>query len=125
MLNVKDRQPTLPGRRKITYEDGTYEYVTIETADNPIEVGTPLNRGLFMDLQGFSTENTTISENGNVTTVTVNHADGGLTVTKITIESETRTKVISVYTSPDGYKNTKETTIDTSGENIVIGGVAS
>lgn len=125
MKEFIDRQPTAPGRRKITHEDGTSEYVTMEMADEPLTVGTPLNRATLMDMQGFSSENTTISENGNVTTVTVNHADGGKTVTVITVESDTKTKVVATYTGPSGLVNVKETTIDTSGKNIVIGGVAS
>lgn len=38
-----DRVPTYPGRVKITKEDGTFEYVTIERADEPTVVGTPVN----------------------------------------------------------------------------------
>ena len=125
MKDFLDRQPTKAGRRKITYEDGTSEYVTVEMADEPTVEGTPLNREAFMALQGFSSEDTVISENGNATTVTVSHADGGKTVTVITVESETLTRVVATNTSPNGLVNVKETTIDTSGENIVIGGVAS
>lgn len=125
MKDFLDRQPTKAGRRKITYEDGTSEYVMVEMADEPTVEGTPLNRETFMNLQGFATEDTTISEDGDVTTVTVNHADGGKTVTEITVESETLTRVVATYTGHSGLVNVKETTIDTSGENIVIGGVAS
>ena len=123
MKDFKDRQPTKPGRRKLTYTDGTSEYVTLEMADDPIESGTPLNREAFMALQGFASENTTISESDNVTTVTVQHEDGGCTVTEITVESDTLTSVVSTYTGPSGLVNVKETTIDTSGDNVVIGGV--
>ena len=124
MKEFVDRQPAKVGRRKITYEDGTSEYVTVEMADEPTVEGTPLNREAFMNMQGFSTEDTTISENGNVTTVTANHEDGGTTVTTITAESDTLTRVVATYTGPSGLVNVKETTIDTSGENVVIGGVA-
>lgn len=124
MKEFIDRQPTKAGRRKITYEDGTSEYVTVEMADEALVDGTPLNREAFMDLQGFSTENTTISTEDNVTTVTVEHADGGKTVTTITVESDTLTRAVATYTSPSGLVNVKETSIDTSGENVVIGGVA-
>ena len=124
MKDFLDRQPTKAGRRKLTFDDGEVKYVTVEMADEPTVDGTPLNREAFMDMQGFSTEDTTISENGNVTTVSVNHSDGGTTVTTITVESDTLTKVVSTYTGPTGYVNVKETTIDTSGENVVIGGVS-
>lgn len=125
MKDFMDRQPTRAGRRKITYADGSSEFVTVEMADEPTVIGTPLNREAFMALQGFATEDTTISEEGNRTTVIVTHADGGRTVTTITIESETVTKVVETYTGASGLVNVKETTIDTSGDNIVIGGVAS
>ena len=125
MKDFLDRQPTKAGRRKLTFDDGEVKYVTVEMGDEPTVDGTPLNREAFMDMQGFSTEDTTISENGNVTTVSVTHSDGGTTVTTITVESETFTRVVSTYTGPTGYVNVKETTIDTSGENVVIGGVAS
>lgn len=46
---MKDRVPTYPGRTKITREDGTVEYVTLERADAPLEEGTPLNKGTLLD----------------------------------------------------------------------------
>lgn len=125
MKEFVDRQPTQAGRRKITYDDGHSEFVTVEMADEPTVDGTPLNREAFMNMQGFGSENTTISEDGNVTTVSVSHADGGSTVTTITVESDTLTRVVATYTGPSGLVNVKETVIDTSGENVVIGGVAS
>ena len=45
---MKDRQPTRPGRVKLTRAGGTVEYVTIERADEPTEAGTPLNKGTFL-----------------------------------------------------------------------------
>lgn len=47
MIDVKDRIPTQPNRKKITYDDGRVEYAKIEYADNPTEVGTPINKVLF------------------------------------------------------------------------------
>ena len=41
---MKDREALLPNRKKITYSDGSVEYVTIEFADSPSEVGTLLNK---------------------------------------------------------------------------------
>lgn len=41
---MKDRAALLPNRRKITYADGSVEYVTIEFADQPSENGTLLNK---------------------------------------------------------------------------------
>lgn len=125
MKDFLDRIPTQVGRRKITHADGTSEYVTVEMADEPSVVGTPLNREAFMNVQGFSSENTTISTSGNVTTVTITHSDGGKTVTTITKNSDTLTTVVSKYTGPSGKEIMKTTTIDTSSPVTKIGGVVS
>lgn len=125
MKDFVDRLPTQVGRRKITHADGTSEFVTVEMADEPSVVGTPLNREAFMNVQGFSNENTTISKSGNVTTVTITHGDGGKTVTTITKNSSTLATVVSKYTGPSGKVITKTTTIDTSGSTTKIGGVVS
>ena len=125
MKDFVDRLPTEVGRRKITHADGTSEYVTVEMADEPSVVGTPLNREAFMNVQGFSSENTTISMSGNVTTVTITHSDGGKTVTTITKNSDTLTTVVSKYTGPSGNVITKTTSIDTSSPVTKIGGVVS
>ena len=45
-----DRQSTYPNRYKITREDGTVEYVTLERADEPTVTGTPLNAETFNSL---------------------------------------------------------------------------
>jgi hypothetical protein len=50
-MEFKDRVPTYPNRKKITYEDGKVEYVTIENADEPVEQGTPLNKATFDTIQ--------------------------------------------------------------------------
>ena len=47
MIDVLNRAPTKPGRIKITHDDGTVEYVTTERADEPVEVGTPIDKALF------------------------------------------------------------------------------
>ena len=45
-----DRQPTMPGRVKLTNErTGEVQYFIMERADSPSEVGTPLNRATLFD----------------------------------------------------------------------------
>lgn len=46
---MKDRVPQNPGRMKFTLEDGTSMYATMERADNPTQVGTPLNKNTLFD----------------------------------------------------------------------------
>jgi hypothetical protein len=49
-LEFKDRVPQKPGRVKITPENGTAFYATMERADEPLEPGTPLNAGNFNEM---------------------------------------------------------------------------
>lgn len=44
-----DRQSANPGRVKITLDDGTVKYATIERADNPTAVGTPINKNTLFN----------------------------------------------------------------------------
>lgn len=63
-VNFVDRVSTYPNRYKVTREDGTTEYLTLERADEPTVVGTPLNATTFNDafgninpdLTGYATE---------------------------------------------------------------------
>ena len=51
-MEFVDRTAENPNRYKITYEDsGASSYAKIELADNPIEVGTPLNKATFDAMQ--------------------------------------------------------------------------
>lgn len=45
---MTDRVPAYPGRVKVTKEDGSVEFVTLERADDPTQVGTPLNKKTFL-----------------------------------------------------------------------------
>ena len=66
-LEFKDRIPQKPGRVKITPENGTAYYATMERADEPIEPGTPLNAGSFNQIiamiQAVSLDTTVEEEN--------------------------------------------------------------
>ena len=54
MIEFIDRVPTYKGKKLITYEDGTQETAIIESADEPIVDGTPINRENMMAIQGFN-----------------------------------------------------------------------
>lgn len=71
MKDFVDRQSTKAGRRKITYEDGRSEFVTVEIADQPTVEGTALNREAFMALQGFEETYTVFNPNGSITETNV------------------------------------------------------
>ena len=49
-LTFKDRVPRKPGRVKITPENGTAYFATMERADEPLQEGTPLNAGYLNQL---------------------------------------------------------------------------
>lgn len=89
MKDFTDRLPTQAGRRKLTYGDGRSEYVTVEMADEPTRVGTPLNRESFMAVQGFQANTTVFNPDGSITEtngegetlVTTFNSDGSITET--------------------------------------------
>ena len=49
-VNFVDRKSAYPNRYKITKEDGSTEYITLERADEPTVAGTPLNAETFNTL---------------------------------------------------------------------------
>ena len=51
MIEVKDRISMKPGRVKITLEDGSTLYATVERADEPIVSGTFINKDLFDNIR--------------------------------------------------------------------------
>lgn len=79
MKDFVDRQPAKAGRRKITYEDGTSEFVTVEMADETTVEGTALNREAFMALQGFQSTSTEFMPDGSI--VETNSVGDTLTTT--------------------------------------------
>lgn len=101
MKDFMDRQPTNVGRRKLTYEDGTSEFVTVEMADDPTREGTPMNREAMMAVQGFEE-------------TTTEFGDGVITETN----AEGCTKVA---TFPKGYITVETFTNPATGVSISLG----
>lgn len=83
MIEFVDHIPGegMAGRRKITYEDGRTEFVTIQNADEAIEDGTDINRKTLMAMQGFVSATTTFNDDGTITEVNM---DGQTMVTTFT-----------------------------------------
>lgn len=107
MKDFIDRIPSSPGRRKITHDDGTSEYVTMELADLPTAVGTPLNRVAFMALQGFEEVEVIFNQDGSISEVST---DGLL---KTTFNSDG--SITEKFTSESGKEITKTTSFLTNG----------
>ena len=108
MKDFRDRQPTQAGRRKITHEDGTSEFVTVEMADEPLAEGTPLNRATCMALQGFHGNNTIFNEDGSITET---NEDGETLVTSFGEDGS----ILEVFTNAQGLKIGKKTTFPEDG----------
>lgn len=101
MFEFKDRISAegYSGRKKITHENGTSEFVLMENADEPIETGTPINRAALMAIQGFQAKTTTFNDGGSITetnseghtlTTTFNN-DGSITETFVGEKTITKT----------------------------------
>ena len=101
MKDFLDRQPTKVGRRKLTYEDGTSEFVTVTMADEPTEEGTPLNREAFLALQGVDNSSTEISKADGVTTIKNTNAENEITITTIS-KSNGVTNIETAFTNKNG-----------------------
>ena len=108
MVNFVDREPTQAGRRKITYADGTSEYVTISMADNPNVAGTPLNRANLMALQGFENITVTFNTDGSITE---RNANGEALTTTFNADDS----ITERFVSAEGIVISKTTTIDANG----------
>ena len=119
MKDFLDRQPTQAGRRLLTYEDGTSEYVTVSMADEPLEEGTPLNRAAFLALQGVAPSSVTVTKSNNKTTITETNAENEKTVTTVT-KSSGKTTIKSTFTNQFGAKVVTTTTISKTGGTTSI-----
>lgn len=107
MIDFNDRAPTIANRKKITKEDGTVEYVTIENADEPIETGTPLNRQKLMALQGFIASTTVFNNDGSIVQT---NAEGHTLITTF----PSKNQIIETF-SGEKFTITKTTTFNTDG----------
>lgn len=113
MKDFIDRQPTKAGRRKITYEDGTSEFVTVEMADEPTVEGTLLNRETFMAIQGFEAADVVFNENGSIVETNVK----GESVTTTFPEDGS---VCETFRNVDGLTITKRTLFNEDGSISMV-----
>lgn len=78
IIDVIDRAPANAGRvilAPVSGQDNTYDMMR---ADNPSIEGTPINRDLFMQLQGFVAGTTVFNSDGSIT-------ETGPSGTKVTV----------------------------------------
>lgn len=112
MISPLDRIPAQgkSGRKKITYSDNTVEYVKVESADDAIETGTPLNRATLLAMQGFIGNRTTFSGD----TVTETNSRGDVLTTTFSGNTVTET-----FVGVGGETVTKTTTFDTTITEVI------
>ena len=60
--NWQDRRPTYPNRYKVTMEDGSVQYITLERADEPTVEGTPINAENLNALEQTASEAKALAE---------------------------------------------------------------
>lgn len=108
MMDFIDRVPTKAGRRKLTFDDGETKYATVEMADEALVDGTPLNREVFMALQGFCATDTVFNEDGSITEINV------LGETMVTTFNEDGS-IEEVFTNANGLKIGKKTSFNEDG----------
>lgn len=110
MVDVKDRVPGdgKANRKKLTFDDGTVQYAKVEFADDAVEPGTPVNRELLMDLQGFAAKTTAFNADGSITETDPN---SGAVKTTVFNSSGSITETLK----KDGSSITKTTTFLANG----------
>ena len=109
MIDVLDRVPEQANRKLITPEDGqTPYYATVTYADAPIEAGTPLNRALFMALQGMESVTTVFNDNGSITET---YADNSTMTTIFNDDGS----ITQVFNGVSGATITKQTMFKANG----------
>lgn len=111
MINFINRVPTRPNRKKITKEDGSVEYVTIEYADEPTEAGTPINRYSLMASQGFIGSTIQFDPNGDIIQT---FTDGSRLLTKFLTSGD----IQEILTDSLGRSTTRTTKFQSSGDIV-------
>ena len=104
IIDVIDRVPVNAGRVKLTPVEGNL--YDMERADSPTISGTPINRDLFMQLQGFVAGHTVFNSDGSIT-------ETGSTGTKVTVFGDSG--VTETFTGTSGMKIVKTTTFNSDG----------
>ena len=108
MIEFIDRLPGEGkiGRKQITHSNGDTEYVILKNADEPITIGTPINRQSMMAVQGFQNKSTIFNSDGSI----LETDENGYTLKTIFNSDNSVTEIFT------GEKTiTKKTTFNTDG----------
>jgi len=106
---IKDRVPTNAGRVKLVPVSGSANVYDLTRADNPREVGTPVNKKLLDDIYGFSNKTTDFSTDGKIVET---DPDTGVS---LTVAFNTDGSITETMKSSSGDTQTKSTTFNTDG----------
>ena len=107
IIDVIDRTPANAGRvilAPVSGQENTYDMVR---ADNPSIEGTPINRDLFMQLQGFVAGTVAFNSDGSITET----GAGGTKVTTFGSDGS----VTERFTGVSGKTITKKTMFNSDG----------
>lgn len=115
MKNFVDRMPTKANRYKLTEDDGAVRFATVERADEPTTVGTPMNRKALMAVQGFQGKTTEFKPNGNIVET---NTEGDILETVFQADGSIR----EVFASVGGLRMEKTTTFQADG--IILEGIS-
>lgn len=108
IYNIEDRVPGNAGRVIMTPVAGQANTYDMVRADDPSIPGTPLNRGTFMAMQGFTPCRTVFSADGKTITET---GDTGVKVTAFNSDGS----ITETFTGNNGTVITKRTVFNADG----------
>ena len=114
-----DRKPTRPNRYKITQEDGSTAYVTLERADEPTVEGTPLNAATLNKLLRADTFTTGTISGRRLTSDGLLIQWGTIGITPSAVDTPTR----AIVTFPIAYSATPSvylTPVSSVPENVSV-----
>ncbi len=107
MIDVIDRVPVNAGRVKLVPVNGQSNVYDMTREDSPTVVGTPINRDLLMQMQGFEAGTTVFNSDGSIT-------ETGTTGTKVTTFGSDGS-ITETFTGTSGMVIVKTTVFNSDG----------
>lgn len=106
MVNVEDRIPQNPNQFNLQNlaESGK---IILTRDDNPLKEGTPINRDLFMKLQGFINQTTKLGENGSI----IQENETGTLTTTLSENGN----IVATFLGKNGQQIIKTTSVNPDG----------
>ena len=103
MKFILDRVPQYPGRVQLVPVNGVANTYTLTRADDPTEVGTPVNQSLLNEIYGLADVTTVFNQDGSITETDPN---SGVTMTTVFNQDGSITETMS-----NGVQTRSKTTV--------------